>query len=463
MPTSKPTSKETSKGKASPYIYVLDTNVLIHDPNALLRFDEHHVVIPVVVLEEMDKVKRGMDEIARNIREASRTLDMLSAQQDDLSQGCELAGGGRLFFELDDKTDGLPDSFTHGMADNRIIAVTMRLQQKNPKKKVVLVSKDINLRIKARALGLKTEDYRSDRVVEDINVLSTGIMALSHESWEAMAKDMVVSDVEFGNRYEVTWPKDLALPHLHNFIALPGDLEVSLRCTHIDDGRVTLEDICSYRSARHAVWGVQARNAEQNLAMNLLMDADLDLVALMGVAGSGKTLLALACGLHQTLDMGLYDKILVTRATVPMGQDIGFLPGTEKEKIEPWMGAITDNLAYLLDEQTTDISSVLGQHRIEIAALSFARGRTFSRTWLIIDEAQNLTPHQMKTLVTRMGEGSKIIILGNNAQIDTPYLTSQTNGLTLAVKQFSDWAFSGHVQLQASERSRLAAYAAEVL
>ena len=453
----------TSKPKASPYIYVLDTNVLIHDPNALLRFDEHHVVIPVVVLEEMDKVKRGMDEIARNIREASRTLDMLSAQQDDLSQGCELAGGGRLFFELDDKTDGLPDSFTHGMADNRIIAVTMRLQQKNPKKKVVLVSKDINLRIKARALGLKTEDYRSDRVVEDINVLSTGIVSLSHESWEAMAKDMVVSDMEFGNRYEVTWPKDLALPHLHNFIALPGDLEVSLRCTNIDDGRVTLEDIYSYRSSRHAIWGVQARNVEQNLAMNLLMDADLDLVALMGVAGSGKTLLALACGLHQTLDMGLYDKILVTRATVPMGQDIGFLPGTEKEKIEPWMGAITDNLAYLLDEQTTDISSVLGQHRIEIAALSFARGRTFSRTWLIIDEAQNLTPHQMKTLVTRMGEGSKIIILGNNAQIDTPYLTSQTNGLTLAVKQFSDWAFSGHVQLQASERSRLAAYAAEVL
>ncbi|MDQ6977034.1 MAG: PhoH family protein, partial [Ghiorsea sp.] len=241
-------------------------------------------------------------------------------------------------------------------------------------------------------------------------------------------------------------------------------LEVSLRCSKIEDeGRITLEDTCSYRSSRHAIWGVQARNAEQNLAMNLLMDADLDLVSLMGVAGSGKTLLALACGLHQTLDMGLYDKILVTRATVPMGQDIGFLPGTEKEKIEPWMGAITDNLAYLLDEQTTDISSVLGQHRIEIAALSFARGRTFSRTWLIIDEAQNLTPHQMKTLVTRMGEGSKILILGNNAQIDTPYLTAHTNGLTLAVKQFSDWEFSGHVQLQASERSRLAAHAAEVL
>jgi len=450
--------------KKSPFIYVLDTNVLIHDPNALLRFDEHHVVIPIVVLEEMDKVKRGMDEIARNIREVSRTLDQISAGQNDISQGFELNGGGRLFFELDDQTEGLPKAFTQSMADNRIIAVTMRLQQQHSDKKVVLVSKDINMRIKARALGLNTEDYRSDRVVDDINVLSTGIKPLSLESWEDMAKNMTVTENAFGNRYDVTWPKDLAKPYLHSFVSLPGEQEVSLRCTALhDDNKVTLEDTCSYRSDRHAVWGITARNNEQNLAMNLLMDADLDLVALMGVAGSGKTLMALACGLYQTLDMGLYDKILVTRATVPMGQDIGYLPGTEKEKIEPWMGAITDNLSYLLDEPTNDIGSLLGQHRIEIAALSFARGRTFSRTWLIIDEAQNLTPHQMKTLVTRMGEGSKIIILGNNAQIDTPYLTPHTNGLTLAVKQFADWEFAGHVMLRDSERSRLAAHAAEVL
>ena len=449
--------------KNTPYTYVLDTNVLIHDPNALLRFDEHHVVIPIVVLEEMDKVKRGMDEIARNIREVSRTLDVISAGEEPLEEGFKLNGGGRLFFELDDKTDGLPEAFTHGMADNRIIAVTMRLQQKNPESKVVLVSKDINLRIKARALGLKTEDYRSDRVVEDINVLSTGNIHLTHDMWESMAKDMVVSEIDHGNRYVVQWSKDLPLPFMHSFVILPGEQEVSLRCTAIDGEQITLDDIYSYRSDRHAVWGVKARNLEQNLGLNLLMDADLDLVALMGLAGSGKTLMALAAGLHQTLDMGLYDKILVTRATVPMGQDIGFLPGTEKEKLEPWMGAITDNLSYLLDEPTNDIGSLLGQHRIEIAALSFARGRTFSRTWLIVDEAQNLTPHQMKTLVTRMGEGSKIIILGNNAQIDTPYLTAQTNGLTLAVKQFSDWEFSGHVMLRESERSRLAAHASEVL
>ena len=447
-----------------PFIYVLDTNVLIHDPNALHRFDEHHVVIPVVVLEEMDKIKRGMDEIARNVREVSRTLDTLNAVSENLSDGFELAGGGRLFFELDDETTELPKGFAQGMADNRIIAVTMSLQEKNPNENVVLVSKDINLRIKARALGLRTEDYRSDRVVEDINILSTGVVTLTLETWETMAKDMKVTEIEHGNRYEIIWPDNLNKPTLQSFVNLPGDLEVCLRCTsHGENNLVILDDIFSYRTERHAVWGVKARNMEQNLAMNLLMDADLDLVALMGVAGSGKTLQALACGLHQTLDMGLYEKILVTRATVPMGQDIGFLPGTEKEKIEPWMGAITDNLSFLLNEPVSDIGSLLGQHRIEIAALSFARGRTFTKTWLIIDEAQNLTPHQMKTLVTRMGEGSKKIILGNNAQIDTPYLTSHTNGLTLAVKKFADWEFSGHVMLQASERSRLAAHAAEVL
>lgn len=450
--------------KDSPYIYVLDTNVLIHDPNALLRFDEHHVVIPIVVLEEMDHLKRGMDEIARNIREVSRTLDGIVAQQDNIEEGFPLHGGGRLFFEMDDRTDDLPGGFVKNIGDNRILAVTMRLQQNNPDKRVVLVSKDINCRIKARAIGLKSEDYRSDRIVEDLNVLSSGSIQLSDGVWADMAKDMQISESEHGSRYVITWPQDLPLPLINTFVLLPGEQEIALRCTNIAaHDRVTLDDIYSYRTDRHAVWGVKARNIEQNMALNLCMDANLDLVALMGVAGSGKTLMALATGLHQTLDLGLYEKILVTRATVPMGQDIGFLPGTEKEKIEPWMGAIKDNLSFLLDEPVSDIASVLGQHRIEIAALSFARGRTFTKTWLIIDEAQNLTPHQMKTLITRMGEGSKILILGNNAQIDTPYLTAQTNGLTLAVQRFSDWEFAGHVVLKASERSRLAAHAAEVL
>jgi len=446
-------------------IYILDTNVLIHDPSALQRFDEHDVVLPIVVLEEMDKVKKGMDELARNVREASRMLDELSAQCDDLDQGCELPGGGRLYFEISHRSlEILPDSLARGSGDNRIIAVAMSVQKEHPGRSVILVSKDINLRIKARALGLKTEDYRSDRVVTDLSILPSGKIRLDLDTWTAMADGMEVTEHDHGNHYIVSWPEDMAMPFINTFVVLPGDREVAMRCEKIDEGRrVHLFDILSYRHDRHAIWGIQARNMEQNMAMNLLMDADLDLVGMLGLAGSGKTLLALAAGLHQTLDMGLYEKILVTRATVPMGQDIGFLPGTEREKLEPWMGAITDNLSILLGDDAQNIGDILGQHRIEIAALSYARGRTFTKTWLIVDEAQNLTPHQMKTIVTRMGEDSKLIILGNNAQIDTPYLTAHTNGLTQAVSAFSGWEHAGLIALKASERSRLAAKAVEVL
>ncbi|WP_161595206.1 PhoH family protein [Mariprofundus erugo] len=446
-------------------IYILDTNVLIHDPNALKRFDEHDVVLPIVVLEEMDNVKKGLDELARNVRDASRQLDELSESCDDLEQGCPLPGGGRLFFEMNHQSLAiLPESLARSGGDNRIIAVAMSVQKQHPGRQVILVSKDINLRIKARALGLRTEDYRSDRVVSDLSVLPSGKLRLDADVWAAMGADMQVLEHAHGNHFVVTWPEAMALPFIHSFVVLPGEREIVMRCTALDEGRrVHLQDVISYRQERNAIWGIQAKNPEQNMAMNLLMDADLDLVAMMGLAGSGKTLLALACGLHQTLDMGLYDKILVTRATVPMGHDIGFLPGTEREKLEPWMGAITDNLALLLGDEAANIADILGQHRIEIAALSFARGRTFTKTWLIVDEAQNLTPHEMKTIITRMGEDSKIIILGNNAQIDTPYLTAYTNGLTRAVTAFAGWEHAGHIALKAGERSRLASKAVEVL
>ncbi len=445
-------------------IYVLDTNVLIHDPHALNHFDEHDVVLPIVVLEEMDKVKRGFDELARNVREVSRFLDEIS-DIEDMKEGCPLPGGGRLFFQMaSNVTDMLPESFSRSYGDNRILAVTMSLQKENPDRGVILVSKDINLRIKARAVGLISEDYRSDRVVADLDVLSSGQVKIDDEHWAVMSESMKVDGLDHGNRYTVVWPEDLPIPNINSFILPPGEREIAYRCRKADEDRtVQMDDSYSHRSERHAVWGIQAKNLEQDMAMNLLMDAELDMVSLLGLAGSGKTLLALACGLHQTLDIGIYDRILVTRATVPMGRDIGYLPGTEKEKMEPWMGAITDNLSYLLGEEAQDLAAILGEHRIEIAALSFARGRTFTRTWLIVDEAQNLTPHEMKTLVTRMGEGSKVIILGNNAQIDTPYLTAHTNGLSKVATQFADWAYSGHIILKDSERSRLAAHAAEVL
>jgi PhoH-like ATPase len=445
-------------------IYVLDTNVLIHDPNALSRFDEHDVVLPIVVLEEMDKVKRGVDELARNVREVSRYLDEIS-DVEDMEKGCPLPGGGSLFFEMShDVSDVLPESFATSYGDNRILAVTMTMQKEHPDREVILVSKDINLRIKARAVGVVSEDYRSDRVVEDIDILSSGQMKVDDAHWATLSQDMKVTGLDHGNRYTVTWPEELPLPSINGFIMPPGEREIAYRCREVGDDRVVqMDDSYSYRSERHAVWGVQARNLEQDIAMNLLMDPEIDLVSLLGLAGSGKTLLALACGLQQTLDVGLYDRIVITRATVPMGQDIGFLPGTEREKMEPWMGAVKDNLSFLLGEEAQDLYSVLGEHRIEIAALSFTRGRTFTRTWMIVDEAQNLTPHQMKTIVTRMGEGSKIIVLGNNSQIDTPYLTAHTNGLSKVAVQFAGWPYSGHIVLKESERSRLAAYAADVL
>jgi len=446
-------------------IYVLDTNVLIHDPLAINQFDEHDVVLPIAVLEEMDKVKRGIGELARNVREASRQLDALSEGCPDLEKGCPLPGGGCLFFELNHRAlEILPEALAAGNGDNRIIAVTMALQQEHKDRDVVLVSKDINLRIKARALGLVAEDYRSDRVVEDLDVLPLGYIELSEADWNAMADGIEITEGAKGSHYRLKWPSALTPPCINGFVVLPGQRSRVLRCVDIDaEGQVHLHDVRSYRGERHAVWGIQARNDEQNMAMNLLMNPELDLVSLLGRAGSGKTLLALACGLHQVLDLNLYDRIVVTRATVPMGQDIGFLPGTEKEKLEPWMGAVTDNLSLLLGEDFHGLGNDLSQYNIEISALSFVRGRTFIRTWLIVDEAQNLTPHQMKTLVTRIGEGSKIIILGNNAQIDTPYLTAYTNGLSMAVTRFAQWPHAGHVTLRASERSRLAAYAAEVM
>lgn len=446
-------------------IYVLDTNVLIHDPQAIKCFDEHDVVLPVVVLEEMDKVKRGFDELARNVREVSRYLDALSEGCDDLAAGCPLPGGGCLFFELNHRAlDVLPEVLATGSGDNRIIAVTMSLQQGHSNREVILVSKDINMRIKARALGLVTEDYRSDRAVDDLDVLPAGSMTLDSEQWNAMAEDMRAEDGPEGSHYRIRWPESLPLPHINAFVALPGKKDLTLRCVNHEDGHfVNLHETRSHYSKRHAVWGIKARNPGQNLAMNLLMNAELDMVTILGRAGTGKTLLALACGLHQCLDMGLYDRILITRATVPMGQDIGYLPGTENEKLEPWMGAMNDNLSLLLGEEYDGLSGALSQFNIEVAALSFARGRTFTNTWLIVDEAQNLTPHQMKTIITRMGEGSKIIILGNNAQIDTPYLTAHSNGLTMAVMCFASWPHAGHITLTDSERSRLAAYAVEVL
>jgi PhoH-like ATPase len=335
---------------------------------------------------------------------------------------------------------------------------------------VVFVSKDINLRIKASIAGIVSEDYENDRALDDFSLLYTGATELPADFWQRYGKGLRSWTERGRTYYEIARAEgqDDDGWHPNQFLYLPGDEEAELKVARVADGAVTLQIVDDFRSNQHAVWGITARNREQNFALNALMDPEIDFVTLLGTAGTGKTLLALAAGLAQTMDQQRYREIIMTRATVSVGEDIGFLPGTEEEKMTPWMGALTDNLEVLTHNQdggswgraaTNDLLA----SRIKIRSLNFMRGRTFLNRWLILDEAQNLTPKQMKTLVTRAGPGTKIVCLGNVEQIDTPYLTETTSGLTYAVDRFKDWAHSAHVTLRRGERSRLADYASEVL
>jgi PhoH-like ATPase len=459
-------------------IYVLDTNVLMHDPTALFRFEEHDVFLPMTVLEELDAAKKGTSEVSRNARQVSRFINELIERGNGrhieqglelrLPQGLQLDRGahvGRLYFQ----TQNIEESSTskkRQLPDNLILASIVALREQKSDGQVVLVSKDINLRIKASIFGITAEDYENDRALDDFSLLFAGHAQLSGDFWDRHPE--VRSWSERGHTfYEVKLDKNEEW-HPHQFLYLPEENDVELRVLRINDGVVTLQIVDDYRNGSHSVWGVTARNREQNFALNALMDPEVDFVTLLGTAGTGKTLLALAAGLAQTMDQQRYREIIMTRATVSVGEDIGFLPGTEEEKMTPWMGALTDNLEVLATPQegggwgraaTNDLLA----SRIKIRSLNFMRGRTFLNRYVIIDEAQNLTPKQMKTLVTRAGPGSKIVCLGNVEQIDTPYLTETTSGLTYAVDRFKGWRHSAHVTLRRGERSRLADYASEML
>jgi PhoH-like ATPase len=463
-----------TKGKR---IYVLDTNVLMHDPTALFKFEEHDVFLPMQVIEELDNGKKGTSEASRNARQVSRFInELIEAEGADKiasglalkrPNGLQLRGAesiGRLRFQL-----GALESRKRGgdKADNDIIDAILALRQAEPGTPVVFVSKDINLRIKAAIAGIASEDYENDRALDDFSLLYTGANPLPEDFWQRHGKDLKSWTDKGRTFYEMALAQDEDW-YPNQFLYLPGDEQTELRVARVDDGRATLQVVDDYRNSSHSVWGINARNREQNFALNALMDPEVDFVTLLGTAGTGKTLLALAAGLAQTMDQQRYREIIMTRATVSVGEDIGFLPGTEEEKMTPWMGALTDNLELLTHNQeggswgraaTNDLLA----SRIKIRSLNFMRGRTFLSRWLILDEAQNLTPKQMKTLVTRAGPGTKIVCLGNVEQIDTPYLTETTSGLTYAVDRFKSWAHSAHVTLRRGERSRLADYASEVL
>ncbi|MFM2035604.1 MAG: hypothetical protein RL459_869 [Pseudomonadota bacterium] len=471
------TKPQKSKRNGLAKLFVLDTNVLLHDPMCLFRFEEHDIYLPMIVLEELDAHKKGMTEVARNARQTSRTLDALAATNGtDISLGLKLdttghkEAEGKLFFQTQPLNYTLPTSLPQGKADNQILGVVDALRAVYAPREVVLVSKDINMRVKARALGLLTEDYQNDKTLEDGDLLYSGALALPADFWSTHGQTVESWQQNAHTFYRVSGP---VVPQMminqFVFFEAPGEPSLYARVTEIRGDTAVFKTLKDYNHLKNAVWGITTRNREQNFAMNLLMDPEVDFVTLTGTAGTGKTLMALAAGLTQVLDDRRYTEIIVTRATVSVGEDIGFLPGTEEEKMGPWMGALDDNLEVLAKTETSAgewgraATSELIRSRIKIKSMNFMRGRTFLNKYLIIDEAQNLTPKQMKTLITRAGPGTKIVCMGNLAQIDTPYLTEGSSGLTYAVDRFKGWPHGGHITLARGERSRLADFASEVL
>ncbi|MFZ2629040.1 MAG: PhoH family protein [Rugosibacter sp.] len=477
-----PAAKESTKDTARK-LFVLDTNVLMHDPLSLYRFEEHDLFVPMMVLEELDANKKGMSEVARNARQASRMLDdIVSGAEHHMAKGIALEepsrglASGHLFLQTEAITNILPSSLPTAKADNQIIGVVMHLGQLSPARPVILVSKDINMRIKARALGLEAQDYFNDKVLEDTDLLYTGTRELPEDFWETHGKGLESWKNDGRTYYRFKGPLCRELL-VNEFVWQDGPQPLQA-LVKVGAGKTAeLETLTDYSHARNSIWGITARNREQNFALNLLMNPDIDFVTLLGQAGTGKTLLTLAAALTQTLEAKRFSEIIITRVTVPVGEDIGFLPGTEEEKMTPWMGALEDNLD-VLNKPASEPAGAAGNYggewgraatmdlirsRIKVKSLNFMRGRTFLNKFLIIDEAQNLTPKQMKTLITRAGPGTKVVCMGNIAQIDTPYLTEGSSGLTYVVDRFKGWPHSGHVTLQRGERSRLADHAAEVL
>jgi len=426
-------------------VYLLDTSVLLHDPAALFRFAEQDIYLPLAVLHGLDAARHGNSEEARNALQAARFLDdrLAGVAPQDLERGLSLGEGlGRLYFLSADAPE-----------TPSVLQAAQALAHSHPDVQITVVARDINLRIQANALGLHATDHESEAPLDDPDLLATGMHTVDS------ANNLTTAAASQGA--------------LANEFLLYGEQGWRLTTTHTGD--LQPEPIIDYGDTGESVWGIHARNHQQTLALNLLMDPEVDLVTLLGPAGTGKTLLTLAAGLAQTLETSTYEEILMTRATVAIGEDIGYLPGTEEEKMTPWMGALMDNLEILSAPAAGAMGASSGsrwgqaasqdllQSRIRVRSLNFMRGRTLLNRFMVLDEAQNLTPQQMRTLITRAGPGTKIVCLGNVAQIDTPWLTPTTSGLTYLVRRFKDWPHSGHLTLSRGERSRLAAHASDIL
>jgi len=434
---------------------VLDTNVLLHDPDALNAFEENEVVIPLVVIEEIDSQKKRQDEVGRSARRVAHHLDDLR-RVGNLSEGVATPGGGSLRAEVQDHSRALPRELDAAKPDNQVLAVTAQLTADHPERRVVLVSKDINVRVKADALGLHAQDYERDKVVKDTSELYPGMCVIEVDA--GVMDQFQREGALAGTSYSL---------HANEFVhfQVPGEHSLSAI------GRFDLArgEIVPLLPARKDVWGIQAKNLGQRFALDALLNDDIRLVTLTGRAGTGKTLLALASGLHKVLDEHVYRRLLVTRPVIPMGKDVGYLPGDKEEKLRPWMQPIYDNLEFLMstmykDQMVADMVTRLQDKGLfEVEALTYIRGRSIPQQLIIVDEAQNLTPHEVKTIVSRAGEGTKMVLTGDPYQIDHPYLDYSSNGLCYAVEKFKESPLAAHVTLTKGQRSELAELAAVLL
>ena len=447
-----------------PISYVIDTNVLIHDPNALLNFEEHHVALPMTVLEELDKLKTGKHSVAAECRQAIRLIDKLlgDASPEQIDAGVPITRGKAeskgVFKILTGSEEGISD-LPSSLNDNKIINQALALQKSVCR--VVLVTKDINMRLKARACGLEAEDYSSDQLVDDIDLLSRGFHQLAGSFWDSVTKVESTHDRKAGTcHHDVELNEPMPALCVNEFII--DSKHKVFWVKDIDGKALHVEEISPEELMGQEACGLKPRDIYQSIALKGLMDPNIHLVNLAGSAGSGKTILALASAIEQTMSLKRYNKIIVTRSTQGLDEDIGFLPGTEADKMEPWLGAIVDNLEALHakpDGSIVDIKSVLEKLPLQFKSMNYMRGRSFQQSLIIIDECQNLTPHQIKTLITRAGTGSKVICLGNLAQIDTPYLSATSSGLTYLTERFKDFKHGAHITLQGVPRSVLAEYA----
>ncbi|TLM67229.1 MAG: PhoH family protein [Deltaproteobacteria bacterium] len=435
-------------------VYVLDTNVLLHDPQALFRFEENDLVIPMTVIEEVDRFKKDLSEIGRNARQLSRLLDGLR-EKAKLVDGVQLENGGTLRVALYSEGDlkHLPPELRYDHGDNRILAVAVELREKCACP-VIFVTKDTNLRIKADVIGLPAEDYESDKI--SIDELYSG------------TAEVVVDGAEIDRFYA------------QGYLDLETELLANQCLTLVDRNNPSHTALGRYsrnlrravpllRAPKEGIWGIHPRNREQQFAIDILLNEEIQLVTLVGKAGTGKTLLAIAAGLLKSTDEGHYNRLLVSRPVFPLGRDLGFLPGDIKEKLSPWMQPIFDNVELLLGaveergKRKRGYKELVDLGILEIEALTYIRGRSIPKQYMIVDEAQNLTPHEIKTIITRAGEGTKIVLTGDPYQIDNPYVDSASNGLTYVVEKFKSQEIAGHVTLTKGERSNLAELAANLL